>query len=89
MLYDTNGSHYENTPMQYTAIFHGCKNDKFHLIFFLLFSYFCSKHRLWVHVITSTHNLCFRAKIRNNVDPCRPQFYYIKGGVRGYHVIMV
>ena len=19
--------HYENTPMQYTAIFHGCKND--------------------------------------------------------------
>ena len=21
--------HYENTPMQYTAIFHGCKNDNF------------------------------------------------------------
>ena len=22
-------THYENTPMQYTAIFHGCKNDIF------------------------------------------------------------
>ena len=20
-------AHYENTPMQYTSIFHGCKND--------------------------------------------------------------
>ena len=24
-------SHYENTPMQYTAIFHGCKKDNFQL----------------------------------------------------------
>ena len=39
------------------------------------FSYFCFKHRLWVHVKTasneavqtSTHYLCFRAKIRNPV----------------------
>ena len=23
------GPHYENTPMQHTAIFHGCKNDNF------------------------------------------------------------
>ena len=28
------------TPMQYTAIFLGCKNDIFHLIFFLLFHIF-------------------------------------------------
>ena len=31
--------HYDNTPMQYTAIFHGCKNDNFHMkncdIFFI------------------------------------------------------
>ena len=31
--------HYENTPMQYTAIFHGFKNDNFQMknsdIFFL------------------------------------------------------
>ena len=25
--------HYANTPMQYTAIFHGCKNDNFQMIF--------------------------------------------------------
>ena len=31
-------THYENIPMQYTAIFHGCKNDNFQMkncIFFL------------------------------------------------------
>ena len=31
----------------------------------------------------STHNLCFRAKIRNNVYPCTPQFHYIKVGCKG------
>ena len=47
--------------------FCGCKNENFHWKISLMFSYFCSKHRLWVHVRTtlaSTHNLCFRAKIR-------------------------
>ena len=23
--------HYDNTPMQYSAIFHGCKNDEFQM----------------------------------------------------------
>ena len=32
----------------------------------------------------STHYLCFRAKLRKNVYHCKPQFYYIKVGVRGY-----
>ena len=31
----------------------------------------------------STHNLCFRAKIRENVYPCKPQFYYIKVWFKG------
>ena len=72
---------YANKPMQHAAIFHRCKNDNFHLIFFLLFSYFCSKQRLWVHVrslseavLTSTHNLCFRAKIRKMNTPVNPSF---------------
>ena len=31
----------------------------------------------------STHNLCFRAKIRKqNVYPCTPQFNYIKIGCK-------
>ena len=46
--------HYANMPVQYTAIFYGCKNDNFQIIFFGYFSYFCSKHRLWVHVRTAS-----------------------------------
>ena len=29
-------------------------------------------------VLTSTHNLCFKAKLEYNVYPCITQFYYIK-----------
>ena len=29
--------HYANTPMQYTAIFHGCKNVHFQMIFLNIF----------------------------------------------------
>ena len=32
--------HYANTPMQLTAIFHGCKNDNFQLNFFDYFHIF-------------------------------------------------
>ena len=37
-------------------------------------------------VLTSTHNLSFRAKIRKNVYPCTPQFYYTKVGCKGVFV---
>ena len=33
-------------------------------------------------VLTSSHNLCFRAKIRKNECPCKPQFHYIKVGCK-------
>ena len=82
--------HYENTPMQNTAIFHGCENDNFQLIFsifiFLLKTYIVvSRYNRHIDaVLTSTHNICFRAKIKkNNVYPCKPQFYYIKVGCTG------
>ena len=43
-------------------------------------------------VLTSTQNLCLRAKKRKNIYPCKPQFYYIRD-VRGYtlhgHVLMM
>ena len=32
---------------------------------------------------TSTHNLCFRAKIRKYARPYKPQVYYIKVGYDG------
>ena len=34
----------------------------------------------------STHNLCFRAKIRKNAYPCTPQFHYIKEGCKGVFI---
>ena len=37
-------------------------------------------------VLTSNHNLCFEAKIRKNVYPCKPKFYYIKVGCKGVFV---
>ena len=57
------------------------------MIFFL----FLLKHRSWVHVrttsvLTSTHGLCFRAKIRKNEYPCKSHFYYIKVGCKGVFV---
>ena len=36
----------------------------------------------------STHNLWFRAKKKkNNVYPCKPQFYYVKMGFKGVKII--
>ena len=32
--------HYANMSVQYTAIFHGCKNDKFQMIFLYIFLIF-------------------------------------------------
>ena len=32
--------HYDNMPMQYTVIFHGCKNDDFQMKILIFFSYF-------------------------------------------------
>ena len=42
-------------------------------------------------ILKSTYNLCFGAKIKKNVFPCKLQFYYIKVGLREFtltkHVI--
>ena len=76
-------------PMQYIAVFYGCKNDHFQIkkivfcfVFFLLKTLIVGTgwNRLSEAVLTSTHNLCFRAKIRKE---CKPQFCYIKVGCKG------
>ena len=46
--------HYENLPMQYTEIFLALKIENFQLKKFVIFSYFCSKHKFWVHVRTAS-----------------------------------
>ena len=62
--------------MQYTAIFHGCKNDNFQLKYFDYFHIFAQNIDCWymlehseaVSILTSTHDLCFRAKIRKKMN---------------------
>ena len=47
--------HHENMPMQHTEIFKIVKKKrKFSAEKVWYFSYFCSKHRLWVHVRTAS-----------------------------------
>ena len=78
--------------MQYTAIFYGCKNVNLQMKNYNIFLIFAQNidcgYTLEPReaVLTSTHNLCFRAKIRKNVYPCTPQFHYIKVGCRGVFV---
>ena len=43
-------------------------------------------NRLGETDLTSTHNLCLRAKIRKNEYPCKPQFYYVKVGLKGVKI---
>ena len=38
-------------------------------------------------VLTSTHNLFLSRNKKNNVYPCKPQFYYIKVGFKGVKII--
>ena len=52
---------------------------------FWYFSYFCSKHRLWVLVRTNEYqqSMFLKRNKKNNVYPCKPPFYYIKVGFKG------
>ena len=75
--------YYADTPMQHTAIFHGCKNVNFQMKnynIFLIFAQNIDCGYTLEPASMSTHNLCFRAKRRKNVYPCTPQFRYIKMG---------
>ena len=65
------------------------ENDNFLVKKEDIFLSFFSKYRLWVHVSkavqTSTHNQCFKLRIRKPVYSCKPQFYYIeKWDAKGY-----
>ena len=85
--------HYANTPLQYTAIFHGCKNVHFQMKFFNIFLIFAQNIDCGYTLeppqwgsSNAYHNLCFRAKIRKKVYPCKPKFYYLKVGCKGVFV---
>ena len=68
--------HYESLPMQYTEIFSPVKIENFQWKIFDIYLIFAQNIAQNIEaVLTSTHNLCFGAKIRKI-----PQFYYIKMG---------
>ena len=69
--------------------FLSCKNWKFSAEQFWYFSYFCSKHWLWVRVRWGGSNeypqSLFWIKNKNNrYTPVNPSFTFIKVGLRGY-----
>ena len=76
----TNLDHYENLPMQYTEIFKVVKNEIFSGFFFaqnIDFGYTLEPP------LTSTHNLCFGAKIRKIGIPLHTPVFLYKSGVQG------
>ena len=76
--------HYENTPIQIYRKSHLQKLKNFRQKKMIFFSYFCSKHRLWVLVRTA---YVLSKNKKNNVYPYKPQFYYIKVGYKGAKLI--
>ena len=67
---------YANMSVQYTAIFNGCKNGNFQMKrsdVFLVFALNIDRGYSEA-VLTSTHDLCFRAKIRTMYTPVNPSF---------------
>ena len=87
-------NHYENMPIQIYRKFHLQKLKISNKTKPLIFSYFCSKHRLWVLVRTGSNEypqfMFLSRNMKNNVYPCRLQFHYIKVGFEGgqYYIDM-
>ena len=76
--------HYANTPMQYIANFNSCKNGIFQMKNCDIFAQNIDRGYILELPLTSTHNLCFRAKIRKKLyTPANPSFYYIKVWCKG------
>ena len=70
--------------MQYTAFSTAVKNDNFQFKISFIFAQNIDREYTLEPPLTSTHDLCFRAKIRkNNVYPGTPKLHYIKMGFKG------
>ena len=64
------GFYYENTPMQYAANFHGCKNENFQMKnydIFLIFAQNINCGYTLEAVLTSTQQSMFQSKSKKNV----------------------
>ena len=73
--------------MQYTAIFHGCKNVHFQMIFFNIFLFLLKTLIVGTRGGSNEYpQSMFWSKNKKKVYPCKPQFYYIKVGCKGVFV---
>ena len=68
---------------KYIENFNPPKNWKFSDEKLSYYLYFCSKHRLWAPVNEYPQSMFLSRYKKNNVYPCKPQFYYIKVGFKG------
>ena len=70
-------------PMQYTAIFNGCKNDTFQMKNYDNFLIFAQNINCG-YMYTVTNNLCFRAKVGKMCTHVNPSYtIYIKVECKG------
>ena len=85
--------HYANMSVQYTAIFHGCKNDNFQMKCFDIFLNFAQNIDCGYTLEPPRRGgsneypqSMFWSKIRKNVYPCTPQCHCIKVGCKGVFI---
>ena len=79
--------------MQHTAIFHACKNDKFHLNIFDYFLIFAQNIECGYSLeppqsvgSNEYQQSMFWSKNKKKIYLCKPQFYYIKVGCKGVYI---
>ena len=71
------------------------KTESFQIKILIFFSYFCTKHSLWVPLELPQRggsneyprSMFLNRNKKNNVYPCKPQFYCIKVGFKGVKII--
>ena len=73
--------------MQYTEIFLALKIENFQLKNFDMFSYFCSKHKLWRGGSNEyPQSMVWSQNKKNRYTPAYPSFAIIKVGFKGVYI---
>ena len=86
--------HYANMSVQYTAIFHGCKNDNFQMKFFYIFLIFAQNIDCGYTLEPPqrggsneyTQSMFWSKNKKKYVYPSKPHFFYIKVGCKGVFI---
>ena len=89
------GNHYENTPIQIYRKFHLQKTENIHIKIFDIFH--ISAQNIYCGYSLEPprrggsneypQSMFLSRNKKNNVYPCKPQFYYIKVGYKGVRII--